>query len=53
MTCKIERFASGDSEIPCCASPARSRPNASGTIEELIGEECQSAILDLYRSDAR
>lgn len=46
MTCKIERLASGDSKVVLRVC-GRIQAEHVGTIEELIGDECQAAILDL------
>ena len=46
MTCKIERLASGDSKVVLRVC-GRIQVEHAGTIEELIGEECQGVILDL------
>jgi hypothetical protein len=46
MTCKIERLASGNSKVVLRVY-GRIQVEHVGTIEELIGEECQGAILDL------
>jgi hypothetical protein len=46
MTCKIERLASGDSKVVLRVY-GRIQAEHVGTIEGLIGEECESAILDL------
>jgi hypothetical protein len=46
MTCKIEQLASGDSKVVLRVY-GRIQAEHVDTIEELIGEECQSAILDL------
>ena len=46
MTCKIERFASGDSKVVLRVC-GRIEVEHLGAIKELIGEECDGAILDL------
>jgi anti-anti-sigma regulatory factor len=46
MTCKIERFASGDSKVVLRVC-GRIQVEHAGTIEELIGDKCQGVILDL------
>jgi hypothetical protein len=46
MTCRIERLASGDSKVVLRVC-GRIQVEHVGTIEELIGEECHGAILDL------
>ena len=46
MTCKIERFASGDSKVVLRVC-GRIQVEHMGTIEELIGDKCQGVILDL------
>lgn len=46
MTCKIDRHTSGDSKVVLRVC-GRVQVEHVGTIKELIGEECHSAILDL------
>jgi hypothetical protein len=46
VTCKIERLPSDDSKVVLRVC-GRIQVEHAGTIEELIGEECQGVILDL------
>jgi hypothetical protein len=46
MTCRIERLAVGDSNVVLRVC-GRVQVEHVGTIEELIGEECRGAVLDL------
>jgi anti-anti-sigma regulatory factor len=46
MTCRIERLASGDSNV-VLRMCGRIQVEHVDTIEELIGKECQGVILDL------
>jgi hypothetical protein len=49
MTCRIERLAVGDSNVGNVVLRVCGRVQVEhvGTIEELIGEECRGAVLDL------